>query len=366
MILMAEKTDPHRGTRLLIIAATLVIILWGINQAQSVVVLFLVAAFLAAIGTVPVLWLETKRVPKVVAVLVVVAAMVTCVLGVGAVVGESLSDFSNALPSYQTRLNGMLSELRALLASKGVKVTDRMLRGYLNPASLMSLTPTMFAALGSVFSNAVVILFTVVFILLEASSFPAKLRSALDKPGAVFPQATRFVGEIQHYMVVKTLINLIAGALTMMWLSILGVDYPVLWGFLAFLFHFVPNIGSVVAAVPAVLLAWVQLGGGPAALTAAGYLVIGMVVGNVVEPKIMGRTLGLSTLVIFISLILWGSLLGLIGALLCVPLTMTLKLACQEREDTRWIAVLLGHERAVGGVPVEATSRGQRRRWVHL
>jgi AI-2 transport protein TqsA len=259
---MTDKSDSLGGTRLLIIVATLVIIIWGINQAQSVVVLLLVSAFLAALGTVPVLWLERKRIPTIVAVMIVVAAMVTLVLGVGAIVGESFSEFSNSLPSYQSRINESLSGLKTLLASKGITVTDKFLRGYFNPATVMSLTPDMFNALGSVFSNFVVILFLVVFILLEASSFPAKVRSALDSPGAMFPQVTGFVGEIQHYVVVKTLINLIAGALTAMWLAILGVDYPVLWGFLAFLFHFVPNIGSIVAAVPAVILAFVQLGGG--------------------------------------------------------------------------------------------------------
>jgi predicted PurR-regulated permease PerM len=103
-------------------------------------------------------------------------------------------------------------------------------------------------------------------------------------------------------------------------------------------------------------MALIQLGGGSAALTAVGYLVIGTILGNIIEPKIMGRKLGLSTLAVFVSLILWGSLLGLVGALLCVPLTMTVKLACEEYDETRWIAVLLGPEiSCVGakGLPVK-------------
>jgi predicted PurR-regulated permease PerM len=358
---MTDQNDSHRGIRLLIIAATLVIILWGINQAQSVVALFLVSAFLAVIGTVPVLWMERNRIPTVVAVLIVVAAMVTLLLGIGVVVGASLNDFSKSLPSYQTRIHDMLFALKALLARKGIAVTDEILLGYINPAAVMNMTAAMLTSLSSVFSNVVVILFTVMFILLEASSFPVKVRSVLDNPQAAFPQVTGFVREIKRYMVLKTLINLIVGALTTMWLFILGVDYPVLWGFLAFLLHFVPNIGTMVAGVPAVLLALVQLGWGSAVLTAAGYLVIGMVVGNIVEPKIMGRTLGLSTLVIFLSLIVWGSLLGVIGALLCVPLTMTLKLACEESENTRWIGVLLGHERSAEGIPAAVKRWKQRR-----
>ena len=341
---MSDQNASRRGTRPLIIAATLVIIIWGLNQAQSVVVLLLVSVFLAVIGTVPVSLMERKRIPSVVAVVVVVTAMIVLLLSIGVVVGASLNSFSSALPFYQTRAQDMLFALKEFLAGNGIAITDDILLGYINPAAVMDLTASLFTALSSVLSNTVLILFTVVFILLEASSFPAKLRSVLDQPHAVFPQVTKFVNDIKRYVVIKTLINLIAGTLTAVWLAILGVDFPILWGFLAFLLHYVPNIGSIVAAVPAILLALIQLGGGSAILVAAGYLAIGMIVGNIIEPKIMGHRLGMSTLVIFVSLVFWGNLLGLVGALLCVPLKMTVKLACEASEETRWIAMLLGPE----------------------
>jgi AI-2 transport protein TqsA len=347
---MVDQSNAYGGTRLLIIAATLVIIIWGINQAQSVLVSLLVSAFLAVIGTVPVLWLERKRIPSVVAVLIVVAAMVTLLLSIGVVVGASLNNFSNALPFYQTRIHDMLFALKALLASKGITLTDEVLLGYVNPAAVMNLTAGVFAALSSVLSNIVLILFVVTFILLEASSFPGKLRLVRDNPKASFLQFASFVNDIKGYMIIKTLMNLIAGTLITIWLSILGVDFPVLWGFLAFLLNFVPSVGSIVAAVPAVLLALVQFGWGYAALTAAGYLAIGTILGNVVETRLMGRKFGMSTLVVFLSLIFWGNLLGLVGALLCVPLTMTVKLACEVSEDTRWIAILLGPEISPKGI----------------
>jgi len=126
---------------------------------------------------------------------------------------------------------------------------------------------------------------------------------------------------------------------------ILGVQFPVLWGFLAFLLHYIPNIGSVIAAIPAALLAFVQLGMGSALLVIAGNILIGFIIGNVIEPRLMGRKFGLSTLVVFLSLIFWGSLLGFIGAILSIPLTMTLKFAFESNESTRWIAVVLGSEK---------------------
>jgi len=129
------------------------------------------------------------------------------------------------------------------------------------------------------------------------------------------------------------------------------VDFPVLWGFVAFLLHFVPNVGIIIAAIPAVLLALIQLGLGPAVLAASGYLVVGFTLGNMVEPRLMGRKLGLSTLVVFLSIIFWGSLLGLIGVVLCIPFTMTMKFAFESNKSTRWIAVLLGSEKSAESIP---------------
>jgi AI-2 transport protein TqsA len=348
---MADQSNALSGTRFLVIAAALVIIIYGINQAQSVVALTLVAVFLALIGTPPVFWLERKRVPSLVAVMIVMAGMITLLLTIGAVVGTSLSTFSDALPLYQARLHEQVLALKALLASKNIVITDKVLLEYLNPGAVMSLTAGLLTGMGSALSNIVLILLTVTFILLEASSFPIKLRSVLGDPQRAFPRFTKFLNDIKRYMIIKTIISLIAGVTIGLWLFILGVDSPVLWGFLAFLLHYVPNLGQIMAAIPAVLLALIQLGMGPAALAAAGYLVVGFTLGNVVEPRLMGRKLGLSTLVVFLSLIFWGSLLGLIGVVLCIPFTMTLKFAFESSKSTRWIGILLESEKSSESVP---------------
>jgi len=339
---MTVKSDPDRGIRFLVIAAALVIIIVGINQAQSVLVSFLVAVFFAIIGTPPVLWLERKRIPSAVAVLLVVAGMISILLIVGAIVGASINSFYTELPVYQTRLHEQVSAFHTFLTAKGIRGMDKVLLGYINPAAVMNLTALLFAELGSALSNIVLILLTVTFILLEASSFPVKLRSVLGDPQQVFPQFTSFVGDIERYMVIKTLISLVTGILIGIWLFILGVDFPILWGFLSFLLNYVPNVGSTIAAIPAVLLAFIQLGTGSAVMATAGYMVINFVLDTVIETRLMGRSLGLSTLVVFLSLIFWGSLLGPVGMVLCIPLTMTLKFACGGNRSTQWIAVLLG------------------------
>lgn len=355
---MTEQNNPDRGMRFLVIAAALMIIVWGINQAQSVLALFLVSVFLAVIGTPQVLWLERKRIPSAVAVLIVIAGMVVILLMVGVLVGTSINSFYTELPVYQTRLQEQVSAFQSFLATKGIRGMDKVLFGHVNPEALSSWVVGLFAGVSSAFSKTVLILLTVSFILLEASSFPIKLRAALGDPRALFPQFAKFVNDIKRYMVIQTAISLTAGVLIGIWLSILGVDFAILFGLLTFLFNYVPNVGSVIALIPMVILTFIQFGMGRTALAAAGYVVVVFFLGNVVQPRLMGQKLGLSTLVVFLSLIFWGSLLGLIGMVLCVPFTMALKFALESSEDTRWIAALLGREPSTESIP-RVSKRGR-------
>jgi len=204
------------------------------------------------------------------------------------------------------------------------------------------------SGLSSILSSLVLTLLTVTFILLEVSSFPIKLRAVLGDPKQKFPKFTEFINDMKRYMVIKTLISLATGVLIAFWLYILDVDYPILWGFIAFLLNYIPNIGSIVAAIPALILSFIQFGIGSAVLVMVGYTVVNFIIGNVIEPRLMGRKFGLSTLVVFLSLVFWGALLGLVGAILSVPLTMTLKFAFENNESTQWIAVFLGSEKMDG------------------
>ncbi len=343
---MTERSNSLSGMHILVSAAALVIIIAGINLAQSVVILFLISVFFALLGAPAVLWLKGKRIPSGFAVLIVMAVMIIIIILIGAQIGSSVNNFSDELPLLQTRIREQVKELSILLTSKGIVVKENFFLEYVNPEAVMKLTAGLLSGLSSLLSDLVLILLTVTFILLEVSSFPIKLRKILGDPKQAFPLFTKFVVDMKRYMVIKTIINLVAGILIAIWMQILGVQFPVLWGFLAFILHYIPNIGSVIAAIPAALLALVQLGMGSALLVIAGNLFIGFIIGNVIEPRLMGRKFGLSTLIVFLSLIFWGSLLGVVGAILCIPLTMSLKFAFESSENTRWIAVLLGSEKS--------------------
>lgn len=359
----SSKIGP---TRFLVVAASLVIIIVGLSLAQSVVVLFLISIFIALLGAPPLLWLKEKKVPSLLAVLIVVSAMVVVILLITAQIGTSINGFVTELPQLQKDLGNRLVDINKYLATKGIIVDDGYVMDYFNPDKIMGLTADLLTSMSTVLSDLILILLTVTFILLEVSSFPIKLRAILGDPKQAFPQFTKFVVDMKRFMVLKTMINLAAGILVGVWMYILDVRFPVLWGFLAFLLHYIPNVGAFLSAIPAALLALIQLGPWAATLVILGNVVIGFIIGNMIEPRLMGKNLNLSTLVVFLSLIFWGSLLGLAGAILCIPLTITMKFAFESNEKTRWIAILLGSEDAKEfRIPVEIFKRPRKKATPH-
>lgn len=192
-------------------------------------------------------------------------------------------------------------------------------------------------------SNGFLILLTVIFILLETGTFTRKIRMAFSHDGHAADRAQEIITSMRNYIVIKTWVSLGTGILIAAWLWFLGVPFYALWGLLAFLFNFIPNIGSIIAAVPAVVIAWLELTTLPAVAAAIGFVLVNGIVGNFLEPRLMGKGLGLSPLVVFFSMVFWGWVLGPVGMLLSVPLTITARIALDGFEDTRWVATLLGN-----------------------
>lgn len=343
---MTGHIKDSRALNAMITAAAFVIIIAGMRAAEAILVQFLISAFIAIICAPPLFWMQRKGVPTILAILIIVLTIVVVGLLITTVVGTSLNDFSRDLPSYQSRLEGKTAELLEWLEEKGVGINKKGLLQAINPGSAMSFVAGLLSKFGKVLTNAFLILLTVIFILFEASGFSVKLHAALNNPESSLGGFEVFFKNINRYVALKTLTSIATGLAVGILLTVLGVDYPLLWGLLAFMLNFVPSIGSIIAAIPAVLLALIQLGSGSAAVAALGFLIINTVIGSIIEPKVMGRGLGLSTLVVFLSLVFWGWVLGPIGMLLSVPLTMTVKIALDSSEDTRWLAILLGSEAA--------------------
>jgi len=330
------------GNRFLVTAAAFVVVVAGMRAASSILVPFLLAVFIAIICAPFLFWLKRRGLPNGVAVCTVLVFILVIGLVLTAFVGTSLNGFSSNLPLYQERLANKTAGVLTWLEGMGLHVSSKILTDTINPGKAMGLAANTLRGLSGVLTNVFMILLTVVFILFEASGFPTKLQAALSDPDDSLSRFQGFIESLNRYLAIKTLFSLFTGIVIWIWLTILGVDYPILWGLLAFLLNYVPNIGSIIAAIPACLLALIQLSVGYALLTVMGYVVVNVTFGSVLEPRFMGRSLGLSTLIVFLSLVFWGWVLGPVGMLLSVPLTMIVKIALESRSDTRGIAILLG------------------------
>ncbi len=339
---MERKQGQFGWTRFMVVATCFVILVAGMREAAPIIVPFLLSIFIVILCTPFLYWLQQKGVPETLSVLAILVGVIALFLVLVAMVGASVNDFTRALPEYQKRLTNETAGLIAWLDAHSIQVSSQMVTDLINPAKVMSLTAQIFSGLSGALANSFLILLTVVFLLLEASGLPKKIRLALESPEKTLSGFSQFSESVNRYIGIKTIFSLVTGVFIWLWLTILGVNHPVLWGLLAFMLNYVPNIGSIIAAIPAVLLALVQLGVSSALLAATGYLVVNIVVGSLLEPRYMGRGLGLSTLVVFLSLVFWGWALGMVGMLLSVPLTMIFKIALESSSETRWIAILLG------------------------
>jgi predicted PurR-regulated permease PerM len=340
-----NETNLNATSRVVSFAAVIVII-YGMQMAKALLVPFLVAAFLALITVRPMWWMQSKRVPSIVAALVIVSVIMLLLAVVGAIVGTSIADFTAALPSYQQRLDGIIQGALGFVAGR-INGIDSLqsLSDMIDPGWAMGLAASILNGLKDVLTNVFLIFFTMIFILLEASTAGTKVRAAFGRSTESLRRPRIFLNNLGRYLGIKTVVSAATGLLAGLLTWSIGVDFPLLWAMLAFLLNYVPTIGSIIAAVPAVLLALVQLGPGEASATALGFIIINVVFGNFLEPRLMGYGVGISPLVVFVGLIFWGFVFGPVGMLLSVPLTMTLKLALESDARTRWVAILIGSER---------------------
>ena len=356
--------DSTRSTNALLIAAAFVVIVAGVKAAEAIMVPFLLAAFIATTAATPVFWLHRRRVPFGLAIAAVALALIIGLVGVGALVAESARAFLAQMPFYQERLLELAGGAIDMARSLGIDLSGAPVLETFDPAAVFAMAGNTLLGFGSVLSNGFLILLTVIFMLAEASSFPRKLRDVLSDPDDL-PYFERVADNVNRYFAIKTTISVGTGVTVGVFLALVGVDFPVLWGLLAFMLNYVPTIGSFIAALPPVLLALVQLGPTHAAVAAAGYVVVNVLLGSVVEPRFMGRGLGLSTLVVFLSLVFWGWMLGPVGMLLSVPLTMTAKIALEANPQTAWAAHLLGPADEIAAtvdpVAADAPERGEDR-----
>ncbi len=338
---MATEKTP--ASSFLLSFASFIIVIAGLKLSSHFIVPILLAIFFSIICLPIFHFFRKKGFPNWLVLIIVFLLIVIIIAAVGVLIGSSIQGFSSNLPAYQEKLSTLAEKSLNFATKLGVKLPEEKLLKIFNPGVLVQYIATSLKSFGNVMSSSFFVILFVIFVLLEASTFSKKLVYIARRPDTVSYFETFFTN-VTRYMALKTILSLATGLSASLLLLILGVDFAVLWGLAAFLLNFIPTIGSLIAAIPPLLIALIQFGIGKTIIVAIGYAVINVIIGNVVEPRAMGKKLGLSTLVVFMSLIFWGWVFGPVGMFLSVPLTMVVKIALDSQEETRWIAVLLSDD----------------------
>jgi len=328
--------------RALIITASLVVILAGIKVAATLVVPFLLAVFLAVLTAPAFLNMKRAGLPATVAMAVMVLGLGVIGLVTVTVLRTSLDQFTSNLPVYETNLKAQIDAIWLWLESKGVDAPSELFADTLDPQFAMSYAGRIARALSGMLGMTFIIFIITAFMLVEANGLHQKLIAMEGLSEENLAALEKNIHDVRRYVSLKSVMSLLTGALVTLWLWGLGIDNALFMGLLAFFLNFVPNVGSFVAAIPGVLLGFILFGPAMAGIAAIGYVAINVGVSNVIEPRFMGNNLGISPLIVIMSLVFWGWLLGPVGMLLSVPLTMVVKVILENVPSTKSAAILLG------------------------
>jgi len=358
---MSTQLNSSPITKTLIICASLVVIVAGMKAASAILVPFLLAVFIAIIVTPIYFSLQRAGLNSAVSLLSMITVVI--VLGVLTVwIGQrSVRSFLANERAYQSQYMVQTEQLQNWLEEWGMMEPDQSLGDLIDARVVMGYFGRAAGTISGLLSQGTLILIVVIFILLEAAALPDKIRALPGLSDDAWNRMTQIVNDTRRYITLKTVTSALTGILVWLMLVMLRVDSAEFLGLLAFVLNFVPTIGSIIAGIPGVLLAFILHGPVPALIATVGYLAVNFGVSNGLEPRIMGRGLGLSPLVIIISMFFWGWVLGPIGMLLSVPLAMTGKIALESDEETRWIALLMASGSRVRAAQRREQSREKRK-----
>jgi predicted PurR-regulated permease PerM len=315
--------------------AAVVIVCSGIKAASPILAPTVFGAYLATVNTPIVSWLHERRIPLGPTVILVLIGNSVILAGFATLLGLALTRLSGRLPEYFTLLRGASERVSTWFERFGQRSTFETV----DPTDAVTF-------LAGVVGDVAGLLWDLTLALLIAGFLIMRLVRR-DKSGAPSTLARseklrQALHEMNRYIAIKTLTSMATGLLIGIWAWSVGADLPVLFGLIAFMLNYIPNLGSILAAVPAVGLGLMEYGLEHALLLGSGYVAVNVTIGNIIEPRIMGRALGLYPIVVLWSVVFWGWMLGVVGALLSALLTLSVKMLLLASPDLRPVGLAFG------------------------
>ena len=361
---MTGRRNIEIGIRTLLILATLVIVIAGLKAAERFFVPFLLALFIATVSFPITAWLRRHKGPRFFAVITTVLVDFAFLAGVVLIgvtlIGELQEKWESKYQAQSTQKLAQTEDWAVATIVKWSNVPEeearRNVRAYVTEDLTKQLSNIkvedivglgtnvvgrVTAFLGAAF---IVVLFTV-FMLMEARMFGRRLSLIAEARGPNFERMLHAGKDIQRFLGIKTVVSLATGFLAGFLCWAAGLDFFILWGILAWALNYIPVMGSIVAGIPPTILTLVLMGWPSALAVGVGYVAINTFLGNFIEPMMMGRRFGISTLVVIISVMFWGWVWGPVGMFLAVPIMMMLKVILENSYEFRWIAVAISKEK---------------------
>lgn len=352
----------RKGSQAVVTLACLFVVLTGMKIAANVLVPIVYAFFLAVLSYPMVRWLRRHRVPAGLALGITMLVNLGALAGMVTVGVRLLISFWRDLPHYLRGLERYSNDAASWLEANGVAGAKATVSGLFDWNNLIgwatqqdvmgnlgALGISTFGTLATFLASLIMVIIVMMFILMEAHGTQSRLQAVSLSGGPDLSGLMRSADDIQKYLGVKTLISALTGLMAGFWCWFFDLHYPLLWALLAFLFNYIPAVGSTAASVPAIVEALVQHGPGTAIFVAIGYGGINFFLDNFVQPTMLGNRFGISPLVVILSVIFWGWLWGPLGMFLAVPLTMVLKVLLDNNAEFQWISVAMAKKKVRHG-----------------
>lgn len=340
---MINNKETLKPQTILIVLASFVIVIAGIKSAQVILAPFLLAVFIAVIAAPSLFWLEKIGLNRFFAFIIVTAFVFGVLTIMLFIVTGALNDFARKLPELNHKLMSLMMKISELLKNFDIAFDPEEVPLEMQPSYLINTAGVFIKSISKVVSSSFLIFLIVAFILFETTSLGTKMRIIAGRNTKESNAIEQSLLILKRYLFIKALSSLTTGILIGAGLSFLGIDNALLWGMFAFLLNFIPTVGSIVAAIPPIIMTFIEHSLGMVGCVFGIFVIVNIIIGNIIEPRFLGYNLGLSPLVILLSLMFWGWVLGPIGMFLAVPLTMSINIALGLSSNTRWISIILSH-----------------------
>lgn len=345
-----------KDSRVLKVAAVLFILgvsVFALKTLQAILLPFFIAIIIAFIFEPFFELLKKKRVPSFLAIVIVILTIVIIANIVSVFILTSVGPFTAGIPKYQDKFNSLLQYASDNLKNYGIDAIalkeSMNLKNIIQDSSVQGWITSVFTSIASIFGDFVLILIYVIFILSELGSLKRRVLRAFSEERArrIANTMGDIFNDVRRYIVGKTVINLLHAILIGIILWLFDVDFYIVWAFLSFLMHYIPTIGSMIATVLPFMTALVQFDSfGTAIVILVILIVLANVVGNIIEPQVLGDKLDLSPILLLLSLIMWGYVWGVMGMILSIPIMSMIKIVLMNFESTRPVAILMSYNQS--------------------